>query len=213
MTQRSRPQAGDIAANPTYVDAGPYAADRWATLFRVLFTGDQQATQGVLKSVWNELAATNPAGRNIQIDTGVGVCNGHIFINDTSVVTIGVDAGAGRADTLVMLENNTNAAISAGAATNYNTAGPDTAIPPYSCRLAVVKGVAITQTTALWMTPLYTFTTSGAGFTNWVDVRDFCEFSTTVTPAMVEDRTRWFMVSVDCGSTYPAGTAILRTVA
>lgn len=195
MAQRSRPQAGNRTTNPLYVDSGPYAGDRWATLFRVLFTGDQQATQGVLKGVWNELEPLHPiANREVVIDTGVGICNGHVFFNDTNAVTIGVDAGVARADTLVMLENNTNAAIAAGAATNYNTEGPDTAIPPYSCRLAVVKGVAITQTTALYMTPLATFTTGALTFTNFTDTRTFCRFSTEVGPEMIEDRTRRFFV-------------------
>lgn len=188
MVQRSRPQAGNMTLNPTYVDAGPYAADRWATLFRVLFTGDQQATQGVLKTVWDELEPTHPiANREVRIGTGVGVCNGHNFFNDTNAVTIGVDAGVARSDTLVMLENNTNAAIAAGPATNYNTVGPDTAIPPYSCRLAVVKGVAITQTTALFMTPLATFTTGAVTFTNFTDARTYCAFSTEVNTENLAD--------------------------
>lgn len=187
MAQSSRPQAGNITTDPTYVDSGPYAADRWATLFRVLFTGDQQGAQGVLRGVWNELAPTNPSGRTIRVDTGVGVCNGHAFFNDTSAITIGVDAGVARNDTLVMLENNTNAAISAGAVTNYNTDGPDTAIPPYSCRLAVVKGVAITQTTALYMTPLATFTTGAANITNLTDTRTYCAFSTEVNTLNLAD--------------------------
>ena len=111
MAERSLPQAGDRGTTPAYVDAGPYSGNQWATLFRILFTGDQQATQGVFKGVWNELAPTNPAGRNISIATGAGMCNGHAYMNDTSAVTIGVNAGAARNDTLVILENNTNACL------------------------------------------------------------------------------------------------------
>lgn len=177
MAQRSLPQAGDETLNPSYTDAGPYTADEWSEAFRLLFTTDQQATQGVLRGAWNELAPANPATRTVTVDMGAGVVNGHVLINDASV-SIGVTAGAARNDSLVMLENNSNAAISAGAATNYNTEG-NVPIPPYSARLAVVKDDAanFSQTNTLWMTRLATFTTGAAALTNFTDVRDWCQFA------------------------------------
>ena len=52
MAQSSRPQPGNINSSATYVDSGPYSGNQWASLFRVLFTGDQEATQGVLHLQW-----------------------------------------------------------------------------------------------------------------------------------------------------------------
>jgi hypothetical protein len=192
MTQSSLPQAGDETLNAAYVDSGPYTGDEWADLFRILFTTDQQATQGVLRGVDNELIPANPATRTVTIGTGAGIVNGHVLINDASV-SIGVDAGAARDDSLVMLENNSNAAISAGAATNYNTEG-NVDIPPYSARLAVVKDDAanFSQTNTLWMTRLATFTTGAGALTSFTDVRAYCQFSGAGGPA-----TRQFLVSAD----------------
>lgn len=177
MAQSSRPQPGDKTVTAAYVDAGPYTADEWADLFRILFTTDQQATQGVLRGVDNELAPTNPATRTVNVATGAGFVNGHLLIND-AVVAIGVDAGAARNDALVMLENNSNAAIGAGVATNYNTEG-NVDIPPYSARLAVVKNVGanFSQTNTLYMVQLATFTTGAGALTNFTDVRGFCQFA------------------------------------
>ncbi len=94
-----------------------------------------------------------------------------------------------------MLENNSNAAISAGAATNYNTEG-NADIPPYSARLAVVKDDAanFTQTNTLWMTRLATFTTGAGSFTNFTDVREWCQFAGAGGPD-----TRSFFVPVMAG--------------
>jgi len=202
MAQSSRPQAGNVNTNPTYVDAGPYTADQWATLFRVLFTGDQQATQGVLKDVWNELEPTHPAGLSVSINTGVGVCNGHVFFNDTSAVSITVDGGAARGDALCMVENNTNAALAPGAV--YNTVGGAN-IPPYSTRLAVVKNEAanFTQTNNLYMVKLATFTTGAANITGFTDARDYCVFSTYTA-----SRTRRFFVPPMAGYNSTSSTDI-----
>jgi hypothetical protein len=212
MAQRSLPQAGDETLNPTYVDAGPYAGDEWAELFRRLFTTDQQATQGVFRNVDNELIPANPATRTVTIGTGMGIVNGHVLINDASV-SIGVDAGAARDDSLVMLENNTNTAISAGAATNYNTEG-NVDIPPYSARLAVVKDDAanFSQTNTLWMTRLATFTTGAGALTSFTDVRDYCEFASEVVAAMIPNRTRYVFMPATYGYNTTAGSDLSRSL-
>lgn len=200
MAEYSLPQPGNSGTNPAYVDAGPYLGDEWARLFRVLFTGDNEATQGVLKGVWNELEPTHPAALNVSINTGVGICNGHVYFNDTSAVSITVNGGANRSDALCIVENNTNAAITVGGGTNYNTVG-DVNIPPYSARLAVVKdiGANFSQTTALYMVQLATFTTGAANITNFTDVRSYCHFATCVDETQIDDRTRHFFVNALVG--------------
>jgi len=204
MAQSSLPQAGNQITTPAYVDAGPYTGDQWAQLFRILFTTDQQTTQGVLRGVDNELAPTNTATRTVNIATGAGFVNGHLLINDAATA-IAVDAGP-RDDALVMLENNTNAAIGAGAATNYNTPG-NLDIPPYSARLAVVKNWAAnaSYTNTLYTVPLATFTTGAGSLTNFLDVREYCQFSGAGGPA-----TRAFFVQAMSGRviTAPANIAV-----
>jgi len=177
---------------------------------RSVYTTDQEATQGVLRGVWNELAPTNPATRTVNVATGKGFVNGHLLIND-AVAAIGVDAGVARNDALVMLENNSNAVIGAGAATNYNTVG-NADIPPYSARLAVVKtvGANFSQTDTLYMVLLATFTTGAAALTNFTDVRVFCELATTITPSMIEDRTRTFLITPERGYNMTASTNIFH---
>lgn len=182
MAQSSRPQAGNILVQPTYVDSGPYNEDQWgARLFRKVFTTDQQATQGVLLGVDNELAVTFGVGTlNVYVATGAGFCNGHFFEN-TASVTIVVDAPAGgtRQDYVCMVENNRNTGIPAGAATNYNTEGNAT-IPPYSCRLAVIKNgpANFSQTATLFMTRLATLNTQAAFIGAITDNRVFCQYAT-----------------------------------
>lgn len=207
MAQRSLPQAGDETVTPAYVDAGPYTADEWAEYFRIVFTTDQQATQGVLRGYLNELEPTSAATRTCYVNTGAGIVNGHMLINDASV-TIAVDAGVARSDSLVMLENNSNAAISAGAATNYNTEG-NADIPPYSARLAVVKDdtANFSQTNTLWMTRLATFTTGAGSFTNFTDVRAWCQFAGAGGPA-----TRQFLVSADNAFELDTATLVRTSV-
>jgi hypothetical protein len=189
MAQSSRPQAGNILANPTYVDSGPYTEAQWGSqLFRKVFTTDQQATQGPLLGVDNELAVTFGVGtHNVYVASGAGFCNGHFFENTASVaITVNAPAGGTRQDYVCMVENNANAGLPAGLATNYNTEGNAT-IPPYSCRLAVVKNgpANFSQTANLYMVRLATLNTQVGYIGSITDVRVFCQYATDLQDNVV----------------------------
>lgn len=237
MAQSSRPQAGNVNTFPTYVDAGPYTADQWARMYRKLLTTDQHTTQGPLLGVNNELAVTFGVGTlNVYVNTGAGICNGH-FLENTASVTIAVTppAGGARTDYVCMVENNSNAAIAPGA--TYNTEG-GASIPPYSCRLAVVRNgpVNFTQTNLLYMVRLATINTQAAYIGSITDNRVFCQFATdlqdnvvtttkilnlavttakinddAVIPSKIPDRTRTFLVQSTLGYNTTDGTSITPT--
>ena len=112
MTQASRPQADHITNFPAPSDPGPYSADQWAQLFQIVFTGDQQTTQGPFIRYLNELECADNASNAVTVDTGAGICNGHILISSEQE-TFAIPAGpvATRIDRVVMVENNTNVEV------------------------------------------------------------------------------------------------------
>lgn len=208
MTQSSRPQADNVATFPTS-DAGPYSADQWAELFQVLFTGDQEATQGPLANYLNELEPTTVAG-DILVDSGAGFCYGHWLVNSASVTFSPTHAA--REDRVVLVENNTNLAYSTNlefptVLVDYNNTA---SIEPYSCRLAILTGTGpgaprpLVNAGGIHMVQIFHYDIDAGGtVTNPTDDRDFCQFSSTIG-------TRWFLVSVSSGIVYIAGTNIPR---
>jgi hypothetical protein len=185
MTQSSRPQADNVATFPTS-DAGPYSADQWAELFQVLFTGDQEATQGPLANYLNELEPTTVGG-DILVDTGAGFCYGHWLVNSASVTFSPTHAA--REDRVVLVENNTNATYATNlefptVLADYNGTA---SIEPYSCRLAILTGTGagaprpLVNAGGINMVLLAHYDIDGTGaVTGLVDDRDFCYFSSTV---------------------------------
>lgn len=197
MTQTSRPQAENIANFPTG-DSGPYSGDNWAKLFEVIFTGDQQATQGPLVRYLNELAVTDD-GTLVTVDTGAGFCYGHWLDNSAAVVFN--PSNVAREDRVVMVENNTNAAYGLNlefptVLTDYNLTA---SVEPWSCRLAILTGTGpgaprpLVAAGGIFMVQLAHYDIDGAGaITGLTDDRDFCYFSSTVG-------TRQFLVPPLCG--------------
>lgn len=190
MAQTSRPQAGNVVTFATYEDSGPYTADQWARMKSVELTTDQQTTQGPLLGAYKELAVTFGTGTlNVYINTGAGICNGHFFENTTSAtIEVTPPDGGSRTDYVCMVENNTGAALDAGV--TFDTEG-GAAIPPYSCRLAVVWNGPITQTNALWMVKLAELNTQAApapqlGYIGSAkDERVFCQYATDLQDNVV----------------------------
>jgi len=205
MTQASRPQADNITNYPTG-DSGPYSADQWAELFQVLFTGDEEATQGPLIHYLNELAVTTAAG-DISVDTGAGFCYGHWLVSST-LITFSPNH-ANNQDQVVLCNNNTNTAYNTnlqfptvtGLADYNNTAS----IEPYSCRLVILTGDgvggprALVNSGGINMVRIAHYDIDAAGtVTNLTDDRDFCQYSIGI-------RSRQFLVpalvGLDGGST------------
>ncbi len=199
MTQRSRPQAGHSNTYPVPSDPGPYSSDQWAELFQVLFTGDQEATQGPLIRYLNELIVTNTTP-TFTVGTGAGFCYGHWFVN-SALVTFN-PSNAAREDRVVLVENNTNTAYDTNlefptVLTDYDAGD----VPAYSCRLAILTGTgpaaprALVNAGGINMVMLAHYDiAAGGAISGLTDERDFCEFSTQVEPDMIVDRTRKFFV-------------------
>lgn len=200
MARYTRPVPG---RSTTYANAGPYSGDQWAELLNILHIGDGNTDRGPFASYLNRLEVTNPAGAQFQIDTGAGLANGHLMINDAAVtITADTPAANPRIDRVCMVYNNTNAAINAttvGAFT-FNVAGGGTSIPAYTCELAIMKGAeagapvlpALEQDVArLWMVELARYQISVVpAITNFTDYRDYADAITKkviVNPIMGYD--------------------------
>jgi len=210
MAQTSLPQAGSSVG-----DSGPYTADDWAKFYEVMFTGDQAATQGVLRNYLNELEVTG-AGNTISINTGAGLCYGHWLLNDASVditalACAGVETGWNR---VVLVQNETAAA--------YNTnlmlpAAYAAGVPRNSCRIAILRGTcgspgvlpALLTGPNYYMVELARYQVTGGAVGTITDYRDFCEFSTLLNADSIENRTRTIWVPALTGYNDSASTNIL----
>jgi hypothetical protein len=200
MAQTSLPQAGSGVG-----DSGPYTAADWAKFYEIVFTGDQAATQGVLRNYLNELEVTL-VGNTISVDTGAGFSYGHWLLNDASV-DINVTACAGvetRWDRVVLVQNETAAV--------YNTslllpAAYAAGVPRNSCRIAILRGVCgspgvlptLLTGPNYYMVELARYQVTGGSAGAVTDYRDFCNFSTEVGADWIENRTRRFFVPVTVG--------------
>jgi len=210
MAQRSLPQAGSGVG-----DSGPYSSDEWAELFQIVFTGDQEATQGVLYRYANELEVTHPAALTVRTATGAGFTYGHWLVNDANVdiaVTL-CAAGKTRYDRVVMVENNTNAAY------NTNLALPAAyaaGVPRNSARIAILTGTegtpgllpGLLTGPAYYMVELARYQVTDSAVGTITDYRDWCQLSTEVVPAMIENRTRHFWVPALTGYNETGGANI-----
>lgn len=206
MTQFSRPQGGH--SDQGFIDSGPYSADQWRVVWEQLFTGDDAATQGVLKNVLNELEVVQNVA-DIEVDTGYGIVKGTWVQSVTAAHTIFTPAAPAanpRIDVVVMLQNFTATNITAGVTTPNNLIFPNNltdyqgtaSIPKFTCRLAILPGneagapVAPTldqSTLNLWMTPLAQYQISVVGaISALTDLRSFCRFSTVVDGSQAQEQ-------------------------
>lgn len=201
MTQISRPQPEH--QNNGYLDSGPYSADQWAELYETLFTGDEASDQGPLAYVLNELEVTNPSGSDIQVNTGWGICNGHLLKNNAAVTfTPGNPSANPRIDVVVMVQNNTAIVRTAGITSGNDLVFPNSltdynglsSLPPYTCRLAILKGTEAGSPTAptldvdtatLFMVPLAQYQISTGGTVS--ALTDRREYAQKVNTKRIED--------------------------
>jgi len=197
MTQVSLPQAGSGVG-----DSGPYTADDWAKFFEVAFTGDQAATQGVLRNYLNELEVTR-SGITISIDTGAGFCYGHWLLNDTSVeITANACAGVEtRWDRVVLVQNETAVAYNTNLLLPAAYAG---GVPRNSCRIAILRGTcgspgvlpALLTGPNIYMVELARYQMTGGSTGAITDYRDFCNFSSEIGADWIDNRTRRLFIPV-----------------
>jgi len=175
VTQTSRP-TGQHTDNYPNGDSGPYSSLQWRTVFKELFTTDDD--QGPIGGYLNELEVTNPIGKTIRVATGGAVVGGNVFFNDANVdFSPPNPAGAARYDYVVACLNDTDTVMTVSDAghtlafptdlTDYNSAS---SIQEYTCRLAIVRGAeggglpTLDQNDEHYMVPLasYLISTGGA---------------------------------------------------
>jgi hypothetical protein len=83
MTERSLPWADTNVGDGSL---SPYDNDEWSDVWRILFQTDRTA-QGPIEDYENELEVTNPAGTNIQVDTGAALVDGKFYESDDAATT------------------------------------------------------------------------------------------------------------------------------
>ncbi len=186
MTQESRP-VGQHVDNYPDGDSGPYSSGEWRALFSALFTNDP-TTQGPIQGNGQELYVVNPTGKVIRVFDGAGIVNGNIFFNDADVdFTPPTPTGDARIDRVVMCLNETDSSFSTSDA-GFSLTFPDTltdyggsaSIPPYACRLVIVRGTegaglpTLDQNPNHYMVPLAHYIISTAGVvSSMTDERNF----------------------------------------
>jgi len=130
------------------------------------------------------------------VGTGVGICQGTEIFNSTAVTfTPGIPGIVSRSDRVVLVENNTNVAYTgaiSGVILNFPTDLTDysgaASVPPYTCRIAILRGNAITgaptalvQSENYWMIELASYDISNvAVISNLVDRREFANIEKIV---------------------------------
>lgn len=174
MTQTSRP-TGQHVDNYPYGDSGPYSSLQWRTVFRTLFTGDDD--EGPIGGYLNNLEVTNPIGKTIRVASGAAVVGGNIFFSDANVdFSPPNPTGAARYDYVVACLNDTDTAMTISDAgrtlafptdlTDYNGAA---SIQEYTSRLVIVRGAeggglpTLDQNDDHYMIPLASYLISTGG--------------------------------------------------
>jgi len=215
MTQVSRPTAQHVDNYP-YGDSGPYSSLQWRTLFKTMFTNDDN--QGPVAGYEDELEVTNPIGKTIRVASGAAVVGGNIFFNSADVEFSPPNpAGAARYDYVVACLNDTDTSFTVSDAghtlafptdlTDYNSAS---SIQEYACRLAIVRGAeggglpTLDQNDDHYMIPLASYLISTAGaLSSFTDQREFTG----------QDLPRYQWVSASAGYNTTDGTQIPPTTA
>ena len=165
--------------------AGYTAADMYNFLRRVFLT-DQEAAQGVLRGVLNELAVTGSSSP-LSVASGAAVCYG-IFYSNSSPLSLAVGTPVngttgGRVNLQVDWTAQTIRAV-----VQTNTDGVAT-IPA----LVQVAGDE-------WNVPLATFTITTGGTIALNSAREYCQFAEYLTADMIDDLTGLSVVGRASGS-------------
>lgn len=161
--------------NTTGVGDGPgtgFTSQHWYDMLRRLFQGDQEALEGVLKNVLNDLAVTGTASP-VSVNTGVAMVYGHYYENNAALnVTVSTPAAttAGR----IVLEADWTAQT-VRAKSVQSASGVTT--PP-----TLVQSAGTT-----WQISLATYLITSGGVITLTDDRSYCHFSTVVNQSMIDN--------------------------
>jgi hypothetical protein len=167
--------------------SGGYTATEFYDFVRRLLITDQEATQGVLKNVLNELVVSGSSSP-LAVASGCAIAHGFYYENSSSlnltVTTPITGTTGGRVNLKVDWTAQTVRAV-----VQMNTDGT-AAIP------------SLTQTAGSeWSIPLATFTITTAGVISLTDVRNYCQFANYLTAAGLENITGLSVIGRAASST------------
>jgi len=152
-------------------DGGPYNQTLLAEWMEHLFSGDQAAAEGVLKTILNELEVTG-AATPVAVNTGSGMVKGHFYHNSASVnVAVATPAGSTRVDLIVLEADWTAQTVRIA-----NHAGIEGAGAPV---LTQVDGTT-------WEVPLAQASITTGGVITVTDTRVWCHYASGVSAEMLD---------------------------
>jgi hypothetical protein len=152
--------------------SGGYTQQQFYDFLRRVFLKDDEATQGILKNVLNQLAVTSPSATNIDVATGAAMVHGFYYEN-TAVLNLSFSAPAATTGGRVILTANW-AAQTVRASVLLNTSG-------------VTSPPTMTQSAGTtWQISLATFQTDSAGnVSSLVLSTDYAAYGTNITQEML----------------------------
>jgi hypothetical protein len=152
--------------------SGGYTATEFYDFIRRLTITDQEATQGVLKNVLNELAVTGSSSP-LAVASGVAIAHGFYYENSASLNLTVTSPISGTTGGRVNLKVDWTAQT-VRAVIQMNTDGV-AAIP------------SLVQTAGSeWNIPLATFTVTIGGVITLTDARNYCQFANYLTSTSLE---------------------------
>ena len=159
MAEKSFPWTNNATGDGTL---GGYTALEWGELHRYLFNGGQEATQGVLKGVLNELAVTGTSSP-VAVNTGAAVVYGKVYQNTASVnLTVSTPAVGTTGGHVILRLDWTAQTVRLVAVRNTD---------------GVNSTPSLTQSTSTqWEIRLATFTITTGGVIALTDARAYCHY-------------------------------------
>ena len=153
---------------------GGYTQQQFYDFLRAMLIGDQEASEGVLVGVNNELAISTPSAAHIDVATGAAIVYGFYYENSTTLNLSFTPPGATTGGRVVLEVSWSAQTVRAKIV--LNTSGVTT--PP---SLSQSAGTT-------WQISLATFQTDNAGnVSSLVDTRTYAHYSTKVSTQMVDD--------------------------
>lgn len=170
MTETSLPWDGDSGSGGVG-DCGPYSSGEWDDSWRVLFSTEQHAVEGVLTGVNNELSVYGTSSP-VTVSTGAAVVNGKFYINDTAEnVSVPTPVSDTRIDRIVL-----RADYSAQTVRIARVAGTEGGAAP-----TVTQNDGVT-----WEIALAQVSITVGGVITVTDERNFAHYATAVNTAMLD---------------------------
>ncbi len=175
---------------------GGYTMAQTQAWMRALWLNDN-TTEGVLLGYQNALAVTNPADHDLAINTGAAIVYGFFYQNTASVTKTPALPVVGTTGWRLVLR--------------ASWAAQTVRITLLESADGVPAAPAVTQVDATtWDISLATGTTTTGGVVAITDMRGWCHPNVQVTPAMISNRSRWFLVPAVAAYNNTISAAVAR---